>query len=291
MEVKKLLIAGLPGSGKTTFLAALWHVVESEEVEDSLVISEVHGVRDHLNLIREQWLNCQELERTKISAEKLVSFRLRDRTNNKVVEVTLPDLSGETFRHQWESRQWTAEFDALASQSSGVALFIHPRTVIEPTRIDSGTAAMMDALSPESVALSRGDAPGTNSELAINPWSATETCTQVKLVEILQFLKNRAFVGLPLPVAIVISAWDLIKDESTPPSWLQKRLPLLDQFLKANVESLPFQVFGVSALGDELAQAASLQKHDKASDRIIVTETAEKASHDITIPLKWLLGR
>jgi hypothetical protein len=177
MELKKQLVVGLPESGKTTFLAALWHVVESDEVENSLVVSEVHGVRDHLNRIREQWLNCQELERTKIPAEKLVSVRLRDKTTGEVVEVTLPDLSGETFRLQWEHRQWTSEFDKLASESAGVLLFVHPRAVIEPTRIDAGLDAMIVALGQgAAVETASGGQPAPSTQ-AITPWSARDANT------------------------------------------------------------------------------------------------------------------
>jgi hypothetical protein len=244
-----------------------------------------------LNRIREQWLNCQELERTKIPAEKLVSFRLRDRTTSEVVEVTLPDLSGETFRLQWEHRQWTSEFDMLASESGGVLLFVHPRTVIEPVRIDAGLDAMIAAVSPDGPAETASGAQVVSSSQGINPWSASETPTQVKLVEILQFLKARSFERTALPVAVVVSAWDLIKNGSTPAGWVQQRLPLLDQFLRANSDSIPFEVYGISAQGGELAQPEKLRKHNKASDRIIVTRPDEKTSHDITAPLKWLLGR
>ena len=38
------LVVGLPGSGKTTFLAALWHALESAEVSLALQLTEVHGM-------------------------------------------------------------------------------------------------------------------------------------------------------------------------------------------------------------------------------------------------------
>src|SRR4051794_12749587 len=89
-EVVHQLILGLPGSGKTTFIAALWHVIESDEVEGALKLAEVHGVRDYLNGIRKNWLDCQDLERTRIGSEHEVSFRLRDASTGSISELILP---------------------------------------------------------------------------------------------------------------------------------------------------------------------------------------------------------
>ena len=123
------------------------------------------------------------------------------------------------------------------------------------------------------------------------PWSPALTPTQVKLVEILQFLRVRAFLNRPLPLALIVSAWDLIQNGEVPSLWFKKRLPLLSQFLEANAETTPFTVFGISAQGGELARANDLQKHTRASDRIVVTAQQATTAHDITAPLKWLLER
>jgi stage III sporulation protein SpoIIIAA len=49
------LIIGLPETGKTTFLAALWHVVTSEEVNESLRLERLHGDSKYLNEISAKW--------------------------------------------------------------------------------------------------------------------------------------------------------------------------------------------------------------------------------------------
>jgi len=301
MEIEKQLVIGLPGTGKTTFLAALWQVVESEEVPGSLVVSEVHGIRDHLNRIREAWLNCQELERTRIPAEKVVSFRLRNPQSDKVVELSLPDLSGETYQLQWQTRQWTPEFEKLASESCGALLFVHPRTIVEPVRIDANIEAMAAALEkgngtvestePVSGSAHLHSTEATNLTATIESWSPAHTPTQVKLVEILQFLRARPFMNRVLPIAVIVSAWDLITDGQTPTEWVEKRLPLLYQFLRANAEAIPLEIFGISAQGGDLSRADELQNHIKTSDRIIVTALDHLPTHDITAPLKWLQGR
>ena len=245
----------MPGTGKTTFLAALWQVVESEEVPGSLVVSEVSGIRDHLNRIREAWLNCQEQERTIIPAEKVVSFRLRNPETGQVVELSLPDLSGETFKLQWETRQMAPEFHQLASGCSGALLFVHPHTVQEPVRIDATIDSLAAAIEevpaggvdagsqPERLGQLPAQLPGQQLSTAdqVEPWSALHAPTQVKIVEILQFLLAGPFVNRRLPIALIVSAWDLISGGQAPLRWIKERLPLLYQFLCANEESIPFE--------------------------------------------------
>jgi hypothetical protein len=291
MNVERYLVAGLPETGKTTFLAALWHVVDSGEVSGSLVVSEVHGVRDHLNKIREQWLNCRQLERTTIPSEKTVSFRLRDPRTQHVLELSLPDLSGETFRHQWELRTWTESFDKLAVDASGLLLFVHPHTVIEPVRISPALDAIALAAAENHHSADHVTDTPANEQTTVEPWSPAHTPTQVKLVEIVQFLRQRPFLGRIMPTAVVVSAWDLIENGGEPRNWLERRLPLLDQFLRANAEGIPCEVYGVSAQGGELSQATELQRHMKPSDRIKVMLSDGSITHDITAPLKWLLER
>jgi hypothetical protein len=297
MEMKKQLLVGLPGAGKTTFLAALWQVVESEEVPGSLVVSEVHGIRDHLNKIRETWVKCQPFERTRIPAEKMVSFRLKHPQSGDIVELALPDLSGETFKLQWEKHEWTSDFEKLASESSGVLLFIHPSTIEEPVRIDPTLDCLAATLDNGDVGAKASDSESSPQKeqsfpsAIVEEWTPEKTPAQVKLVEILQFLRFRPFADRILPVAVVVSAWDLIADGNNATSWLEKRLPLFAQFLQANREEIPSAVFGISAQGGELSKAAQLQHHINASNRIIVSAPDRSTTHDITAPIKWLLER
>ncbi len=275
------LTVGLPSSGKTTFIAALWHVLESGEVPDSLQLVEVHGNRDHLNRIRKQWLDCDEIERTKITAERTASFRLRTHTGEST-ELFVPDMSGETYRMQWEARQWTRQFQDHAAHCQGVLLFVHPQNVVEPVRIDSLVARIEEQLGVPGNA----ETPAEDSQPI--GWTPAAAATQVQLVELLQFLLRIPFHDRRLRLAVLISAWDLVNG-TTPQRWLTARLPLLDQFIEANVERLPSRVFGVSAQGGELKDAAKLQELAIASQRIrIVGEGC--SSHDITGPIKWLMA-
>src|SRR6185369_7165301 len=99
------LTIGLPKSGKTTFIAALWHVVDSKELEDSLQIKSLPEDRTYLHDIRSKWIACKDLERTTLDGAKDISLDITDVATGKEFIFHFPDLSGEMFELNFESRK------------------------------------------------------------------------------------------------------------------------------------------------------------------------------------------
>jgi len=306
---QKIVVIGLPFAGKTTFVAALWDVLGSGEVAGSLQLDHLDGDNHHLNEIRNRWADCQEIERTKISNETMVAMWLKDTRSEQVSQLVFTDMSGESFEQQWTERVCTREYSQLIDQITGALLFIHPRHVKEAVLIRD-TAAMIRHLpspSPTEVTGNDIDAPKFTTRHSARstveatmvpalPTKPSYASTQVQLAELLQFIRNlRSSQTDKLRLGVVISAWDLIEKQSKsekarPGSWLRQRAPLLDQFIRANPESFDYDVFGVSAQGGELEQAEELRRLSyEPSKRIVVVHGAHR-SHDITVPVRWVLG-
>jgi hypothetical protein len=300
----KIVVVGLPFVGKTTFLAALWDVVGSGEIASALQLDKLSGDKHYLNEIRDRWADCQPIERTTIPDETLVSMRLKDTTSGRVSEVVFTDMSGESFQQQWNERVCTIEYKELIEQITGALLFIHPRRVKEAVLIRDA-APLMEALAAASAtATASGDQPAeaskrTGSEAVTTspnplPSEPHYASTQVQLVELLQFLRHlRGVKSERVRLGVVISAWDVVEKQvvaknQTPEDWLEKRLPLVNQFLRGNNETFDYEVFGVSAQGGELSDADRLRKSNRPSDRILVLHKG-KRSNDITVPVRWVL--
>jgi adenylylsulfate kinase-like enzyme len=98
---------GLPKTGKTTFVAALWHVLNSEDVDDSLQLSVLGGDDTYLNLIHDEWLNYVEVDRTTQQNEAIPTMHLVNKTGVLKCALSIPDLSGETYLRQWVDREWS----------------------------------------------------------------------------------------------------------------------------------------------------------------------------------------
>jgi hypothetical protein len=274
------LVLGLPGTGKTTFLAALWYLVVWGEVATALRLDRLHGNREHLNRISNAWLSCRAMERTPIGSETLVSMRLVDTDTGERTEVFFPDMSGELFNLQWKERRCSRAHYRLAREASGVILFVHPGTVFEPVRIDE-VSPLVEEIGPV----------GAGEEAIHRSWDADRSPTQVKLVDLLQCLVREPFAIPQVRIAVIVSAWDLVEgDADSPAGWLATRLPLVDQYLRATPERFAVRVYGVSAQGGDLGRDGErLLQEGVPAKRIVVVQDGHR-SHDLTAPVRWVMG-
>lgn len=284
-----LLFMGLPGSGKTTFLAALWHVLDERSSETRLRLTGLSVDRTYLHQITADWQKCSQVQRTKLEHEQVVNLSLASGTTE--FELTVPDLSGEGFEQQLRDRKIGVVHHENIQRATGLVLFVHAR-VKEGTRLSYSRqlGAVLDGAPPQRAGT---DAAGGNAQKpAIDPWSIEKLPTQVALVELLQFALES--VARKVRVAVVISAWDLVEKTSftgTPHEYLKRELPLLRQFLDSNDDRLEHTVFGVSAQGGDITvaeQKSALLGLDDALKRIKVLHGSD-ISQDITRPIAWLL--
>lgn len=283
MSDRSVVVMGLPGSGKTTYLAALWHLVSEGEIDAKLkYVSLRAGNIDHLHAIATRWREAKAQDRTSLSGNKLVSMVLQAE-DSKTQTVTFPDVAGETFLQMWGQRECD-ETTASLLKEPGVLLFIHadkvsmPKWVIEETLLN------------EELGIERED-----TELV--EWSPNLAPTQVQLTDLLQSMRSAPLDVGPRRLAIILSAWDKVKRPGLRPNqYLAKKMPLLDQFLKYSLANdWEVRIYGVSAQGGEYddesslsTEAKALREIDMPSKRILVAYE-ENDSHDLTEPLQWLL--
>ena len=276
-------LLGLPSAGKTTFLAALWHTLDSSEVEGAFTLGAMPEEAQYLNQIREDWANVEELPRTHLSSTEIIEIELIRSTTGSRFQFVVPDLSGEKFEQQWSDRQIEPEFRELIRQSGGGILMIHPAENCREPLFIGEVSGMVDALSGDLE-----DTSATSVESALNDWEPKLAPTQVKLVDLLQIIQSQSSKK-SIRLSVVVSAWDLLKDnQQSPEEWLQVRMPLLHQFLQSNSDYFAFKIFGLSALGGTMDDAEKLREYSRASQRVFV-ETDGETNGTITDLVDWVL--
>lgn len=281
---KKIAIAGFSDVGKTTLLAALWHVLtSSDEVPGALTLAALPKEAEHLNSLRDKWQSCESVPHTIMASEHILSLELSRADGVHLGTVVLPDLAGETFSAQWTQRQAPGAMAALFEDSCGVLLLVHSTKIHQPERLrDQASVANM---------LDGGATPPTKSapQQAI-PWQPEESGTDVQLVDLLQCIRfHMGERREQIRLALGVSAWDLV-DDASPTDWLKRRLPLLQQYLDANSDSIQLRVYGISAQGGAYEKGTEdLLEKLNPSERIkIVGEDCKP--HDVTAPIAWLLS-
>lgn len=285
MSEHSVVIIGLPSSGKTTFLAALWHLISARDVATALSFGTLKtGSAAHLNEIAARWRNAQVQDRTAVGSHRIVSMNLKNAAGAPV-RVTFPDVAGEAYRRMWEERDCAPEIAEIL-QAGGVLLFIHSDTIRPPKWVVDEVALTREAGLPMSAG-------------AEVPWHPRLAPTQVQLVDLLQLLRLPPLDIGRRRLAIMLSAWDKASGEGlSPQTYLERKLPLLAQYLRRGSDGWVWRTYGLSAQGGEYdpvepgavqnPQAETLRNLDRPSTRIrLVADNSE--SHDLTEPLAWLM--
>ena len=283
------VIMGLPASGKTTFLAALWHLVESNETECRLRLDRWEGDLSYLNRIAEAWRNFEKVPRTSQVGDVDVVIHLVDRETGVRGSAFFPDLAGETFDAQVEARRCRPHFVEDVADDDGILLFVSADAKGDALSIVELNAAMppVPAGAPEAdagAALPPAERPAE--------WSPRLVPGQVRVVQRVSDLLRAPFEPRRRRLAVMVSAWDLAAGAGVDPDgWLATRMPLVHQFLRSNGSSFDHRVWGVSAQGVSLDDGPAVDEAARLTpSRRIRIVGPDGDGHDLTSPLVWLMS-
>ncbi|ANJ97472.1 hypothetical protein [Serratia plymuthica] len=274
-------IIGMPGSGKTTYLAALWHLLTSNEVNSKFTLNRLVGNRDYLDMIADLWQKCEEVPRTSLAAETKVLIDVKESYTGKSALLNFPEFSGESFELQLASRKCKKDYVEGFDGNGGVLLFVTADKVTDGMSI-------------------RDVAPITREQEIIEDpeehteWDPKMVPSQVSLVELLQFLQHKPFKIINRRLAIIISAWDVVETQAillTPTAWLEREFPLLFQYLINNKDYFDFRVFGISAQGGDVTSNSRNELVLKVPSKRISCIGEDTEPHDLTSPIAWLMSR
>lgn len=273
MKENKCFIMGLPNAGKTTFLAALWYVVNNGENDAQLELFRIEGNTNYLAKLSESWLECKPIDRTKRGEEKKeITIYLTDKKENYAIQF--PDLSGETFQNWYVQRKIEESLAEKIKEANSILFFINVKDIVSPFLINKANQYLEPAIEEKT---------NIRNKIEHDP-----VCVQI--IELLQFvslIKKSERVKL----GIVFSAWDLVEKYSIrPEDYAKQELPLLWQFLEVNKSRLEVSYWGISALGGAIEETDKLLSYAHPYERLQVMDSAMIKSHDITSVIYKMIG-
>jgi hypothetical protein len=285
MAEKKIFLCGLPASGKSTFLGAFWYLLNHGSGPLAVRLHKLHGDNTYMNELSGDWVNVRDVSRTSTSHDVACRIELQDWTGKSVGFLDIPDISGEKFSAQWKDREIANEVMESEANSIGLCLFINPEKLKKDITIaDANFGGVVSAATEVNPA-----AGNEQKSKELISWTEDLSETQVVLIQVLLDILVVAPQGVSLKIAIVLSAWDLLKSQNKKPlHWLTENLPMFGQTLTSNANRIEFRVYGVSALGGSI-QDEKLKSVDPPEKRIEVYSNKSEGN-DITVPIAWLFG-
>lgn len=282
-----IVTVGLPASGKTTFLAALWHLVCKDDVQNMRLkfAGLRRGDKTYLNEIADLWRDGRIQERTVLRGDRVVTIDLVDHAGTEV-QLEFPDIAGEAFGQMWEKRDCDPTVAEML-RNGNVLLFIHADTIKSPVRVVSISAMAADC------GIQDGD------DQTVVPWKPEFAPTQVQIVSLLSMLREPALdkSHSSRRLAVMLSAWDKVQTQGIMPAqYLERYLPFLHQYLRQATDGWEWRVYGVSAqggsydkAGEKIRSEAAIAILDQEPSLRIQLVHDDRTSHDLTEPLEWLI--
>lgn len=262
----RLCLVGLPDTGKTTYIAALWGYLISGLPPGGYRVTEFPDDPAYLSQIAAAWAAGDPMPRNSLGASDRIEFTVQSPSGAKVTLV-LPDLPGEVFRNAI-LRPFIDEDTAEAVTGSDLLLlFVNGEKAKTFTALGdfeviaaSGPDAEIGS-APDSLQGSADDAPSNPAEpgeafpaIAAEParkdFAIQDLDSDTLNTELLQRLVHLTRdTGLPC-LAVVVSAWDAHRNSGdTPSQWLAREQPMLSQLIDELSRATPVGVVGVSAQG------------------------------------------
>ena len=276
----KTLMVGLPGTGKTSFLALLFLALVHDPDGNGPTLTAYEQDRAYLNRIAKKLQQCEPADRTQVGDEQGLSLALSMPDGGQSMRLVVPDLSGETWEAAHVERVLEESVWDDAEASAGFMLFASVTGFEGSPTIEEGkqAAALLGQKSQDWAEGSRavqGDAP---------------SATQVALVDLIQILSK--LHDRPFNLSLVLSAYDTVDRTQIPPSaWVEQNAPLLAQFLQGNASHIRTRIYGVSAQGGDYNSDAAIEELAEQTilDRAFVLD-ASGQSVGVHVPLLWALG-
>ena len=290
MNATRFLLMGPTESGKTSFLAAFW-IYANGAAQAGLTVKCHPQDSSYLDELQQAWLNFTAVPHTSVNTERSVELEIIRKDNQAEFNLTIPDLSGETFDEIWADRHWTPKFQSLLDGSGGALLFIHPEKIE-----DGETLQDVQELQAQ---LQRAEPPGQmEAPPAEKPkptlFNIAKVPTQIKLIDSLQLIAETGKLNQPFRLGVVVSAWDSVlatQAAAKPESWLKSRMPALVNYLANNPELFDFKIFGVSAQGVDYGKLTPEFENTPPHARCRVAADGIADPTDVTTPVQWLIRR
>lgn len=276
------MIAGLPGSGKSTYIGALWYcLMHPDNIEGIKLVADKMNLADDLtvlNRLSDAYKNVKLIDRNYSDQNETVQINLKVADSDTRLQVEVPDFLGENFRDLVELK----ESELVSKWLNDTDTLVYFMNEVTPPEFE-------DDHGPED-----DESPMPAKD--VPPFSIkTISAVAMNIMVLKCLLSKKTFKK----VVIVLSWWDKNTDNgvipNNPQKYLKEYSPALFNFIQYHIPN--FEIIGLSAQGQEYPKEdqgnyEATKKEIKAKTREgkrSFVEIKDKILHDLSLPLYLLI--
>ena len=277
MEEKKILIAGLPDAGKSSYIGALNGVMSQEGDLDLSPSKEKPSEWTYLNSLTEKWLDCQIVEHSSDGETKYINWPLKNKEGQEIV-ITIPDMKGETY-YDIINKEFEPKLAEFCKGATGILFFVNNmnRLILKEHAMKLIKEEDGEDKEEKSPATTKAEA----DKLKLNVANMPDVTKNLLVIRYLRELMGN------VKIVVAVSAWDEKKNYPKVEDYFKKVCPAIYNYVINNFDSHMF--CGVSAQGAEYGQnGLNLNTLTEIGKRAYVF-TIEKM-YDLSLPLGFLIS-
>lgn len=234
MKKENCLIAGLPESGKSTFLGALWYNLKRQSAKSAMFLTADTNLPEdiaQLNSLSNAWRDAKDIDRTSgVGSIERVRLNLVRKDTQEKFSLDMPDFRGEVFKNILLSEE-SELLQKWLSEAEYLIYFIKDYKNGEFDDDDNHDDDEID-----------------NNDDVIPPLSVDDISPAAQNIMVLKYLISH---GTFNKVAILLSCWDLYTNDGklviNPENYLKQNSPGLYNFIRYHIKNC--KIFGTSSQG------------------------------------------
>lgn len=277
MEEKKILIAGLPDAGKSSYIGALNGVMSQEGNLDLSPSKEKPSEWTYLNSLTEKWLDCQIVEHSSDGETKYINWPLKNKEGQEIV-ITIPDMKGETY-YDIINKEFEPKLAEFCKGATGILFFVNNmnRLILKEHAMKLIKEEDGEDKEEKSPATTKAEA----DKLKLNVANMPDVTKNLLVIRYLRELMGN------VRVVVAVSAWDEKNNYPKVEDYFKKVCPAIYNYVRNNFD---FHMFcGVSAQGAKYGQnGLNLNTLTEIGKRAYVFTTEKK--YDLSLPLGFLIS-
>lgn len=271
MSKRKVIIAGLPNAGKTTYIAALNGLINNSAAF-SLVKNGTSKEQQYLNDVSGEWLRCREVKRSTDETPHFIDFPVKEKDSDTSFTIDLPDVKGEMFEDIIQN-DFDENLEKYCKGADGVLYFINE---LEDLMLKSEAKEILGENVESNSSMTDGN------KIVITPDKLTGMARNILVLKYL-----RQIMG-DVRLVVAVSSWDEEEAQyATIEDYFIKKCPALYNFIRFHFSN--FKLYGVSSQGGNYKKGTEgLDERMEANERSYVFDT--ERHNDLSLPLAYLIA-